>query len=151
MAHPFLTRGRHYRFRVCGDVFLKDSFTIIHGSHQFFKNPNKVQPFRLIDSVVRNGEVVMTVPNYDLDMGSDDEVKIGTGDAKTSSSGAPTAWWRKCISSAAAQPSTDRTYFAASYAGYGTSLLVCAGSGFLAAAGQDRLDRRQSSVPGRGG
>jgi len=38
VTHPFLTRGRHYRFRICGDVFWKDSFTIIHGSHQFFKN-----------------------------------------------------------------------------------------------------------------
>src|SRR5581483_7761822 len=47
IAHPYLTRGRHYRFRICGDVFWKDSFTIIHGSHQFFKNPNKVQEFRL--------------------------------------------------------------------------------------------------------
>ena len=74
VSHPNLTRGRHYRFRVCADVFWKDSFTIIHGSHQFFKNPNKEQPFRLIDSVIRGGHVVMTVPNYDLDMGSDDTI-----------------------------------------------------------------------------
>jgi hypothetical protein len=69
-----LTRGRHYRFRVCADVFWKDSFTIIHGSHQFFKNPNKdcrVPPGRFRDRVP--GTCVMTVPNYDLDMGSDDK------------------------------------------------------------------------------
>ena len=79
VSHPNLTRGRHYRFRVCADVFWKDSFTIIHGSHQFFKNPNKEQPFRLIDSVIRGGHVVMTVPNYDLDMGSDDTIVVGSG------------------------------------------------------------------------
>ena len=61
-------------------MFWKDSFTIIHGSHQFFKNPNRLQEFRLIESVVRNnGHVLMTVPNYDLDMGSNDTVQVGSG------------------------------------------------------------------------
>ena len=130
VAHPFLTRGRHYRFRVCGDVFWKDSFTIIHGSHQFFKNPNKVQPFRLIDSVVRNGEVVMTVPNYDLDMGSDDEVTIGTGAAKSTIKRSRQRPVEEVHFKRNGKPSSDRTYFAASYAGYGTSFWYALDQGF---------------------
>ncbi|MBL8711090.1 MAG: hypothetical protein JNL25_17985 [Rhodospirillaceae bacterium] len=130
VAHPHLTRGRHYRFRVCGDVFWKDSFTIIHGSHQFFKNPDKIQPFRLIDSVVRNGEVVMTVPNYDLDMGGNDEVVIGTGAGKTHLKRSRTRPVEEVHFKRAGAPSTERTYFAASYAGYGTSFWYALDEGF---------------------
>lgn len=121
VAHPFLTRGRHYRFRVCGDVFWKDSFTIIHGSHQFSKNPNKTQPFRLIDSVVRDGEVIMTVPNYDLDMGSDDEVKIGSGASRSVQKRSRQRPVEEVHFKRNGGPTSDRNYFAASYAGYGTS------------------------------
>jgi hypothetical protein len=122
VAHPFLTRGRHYRFRICGDVFWKDSFTIIHGSHQFFKNPNRLQEFRLIDSVVRNqGHVLMTVPNYDLDMGSNDAIWIGAGADKAQqrrSRNRPVE-----VVDFERKPNADaaRRYFAAAYHGYGTS------------------------------
>lgn len=130
VAHPFLTRGRHYRFRICGDVFWKDSFTIIHGSHQFFKNPNKVQPFRLIDSVIRGGEVIMTVPNYDLDMGADDEVKIGTGAGKSALKRSRTRPVEEVHFKRQAGASKERNYFAASYAGYGTSFWYALDEGF---------------------
>jgi hypothetical protein len=122
VAHPFLTRGRHYRFRICGDVFWRDSFTIIHGSHQFFKNPNRLQEFRLIDSVVRDrGHVLMTVPNYDLDMGSNDAILVGAGAAKTQqrrSRKRPVE-----VVDFERKPAHDgaRHYFAAAYHGYGTS------------------------------
>lgn len=121
VSHPFLTRGRHYRFRVCGDIFWKDSFTIIHGSHQFFKNPNKVQSFRLIDSVVRNGKVVMTVPNYDLDMGSDDEIEVGLADNKETLKRSRLRPVEVVEFKQNTSSSKSRGYFAASYAGYGTS------------------------------
>lgn len=121
VAHPFLTRGRHYRFRVCGDVFWKDSFTIIHGSHQFFKDPRKIQPFRLIDSVVRSGEVVMTVPNYDLDMSDDDAIVIGSGADKRVQKRSRSRPVEEVHFQHAAGGGTARNYFAASYAGYGTS------------------------------
>lgn len=122
VAHPHLTRGRHYRFRICGDVFWKDSFTIIHGSHQFFKSPNRLQEFRLIESVVRHqGHVLMTVPNYDLDMGSNDAISVGSGGNKVEqrrSRKRPVE-----IVDFTRQPSNDgeRRYFAAGYHGYGTS------------------------------
>lgn len=126
VAHPFLTRGRHYRFRICGDVFWKDSFTIIHGSHQFFKNPNRLQEFRLIDSVVREkGHVLITVPNYDLDMGPNDAISIGSGANKAQqrrSRKRPVEvvdFERKPANDATKD--TGRHYFAAAYHGYGTS------------------------------
>lgn len=121
VAHPYLTRGRHYRFRVCADVFWKDSFTIIHGSHQFFKNPNKEQPFRLIDSVIRGGHVVMTVPNYDLDMAADDEIVIGSGAGKSVQKRSRRRPVEEVHFARRDHPSTARDYFAASYKGYGTS------------------------------
>jgi hypothetical protein len=121
VSHPFLTRGRHYRFRVCADVFWKDSFTIIHGSHQFFKNVNKEQPFRLIDSVIRGGQVVMTVPNYDLDMGSDDSIVIGSGAGKQMQKRSRTKPVEVVHFERRDHASTRRDYFAASYKGYGTS------------------------------
>jgi hypothetical protein len=130
VAHPYLTRGRHYRFRICGDVFWKDSFTIIHGSHQFFKDVNKLQEFRLIESVVRNGHVLVTVPNYDLDMGQDDSVQVGSGAEKLHQRRSRTKpvevvdFERKPVNSA------DRRYFATAYRGYGTSFWYALEEGF---------------------
>jgi hypothetical protein len=121
VAHPYLTRGRHYRFRVCGDVFWKDSFAIIHGSHQFFKNVDKIQQFRLIDSVIRKGRVVMTVPNYALDMGGDDEVIIGSGAVKTVQKRSRKRPVEEVRFERQHASTDSRQYFAASYAGYGTS------------------------------
>ena len=137
VAHPYLTRGRHYRFRICGDVFWKDSFTIIHGSHQFFKNPNRLQEFRLIESVVRDrGHVLMTVPNYDLDMGADDTISIGSGANKLMqrrSRKRPVE-----VVDFARQPanSAERRYFAAGYRGYGTSFWYAMEEGFSAVPGK---------------
>jgi hypothetical protein len=136
VAHPYLTRGRHYRFRVCGDVFWKDSFTIIHGSHQFSKNPNRLQEFRLIDSVVRNGHVLMTVPNYALDMGSNDDIGIGVVPEK------------KVVRRSRRRPvevvdfelkpsnGAERRYFAAGYHGYGTSFWYALEEGFSGVPGK---------------
>lgn len=121
VAHPHLTRGTHCRFRVCADVFWRDSFTIIHSSHEFFKNPSKEQPFRLIDSVIRGGHVVMTVPNYDLDMAADDEVVIGTGAKKMVQKRSRTRPVEEVHFERRDHPSSARDYFAASYKGYGTS------------------------------
>lgn len=136
VTHPFLTRGRHYRFRVCGDVHWQDSFTIIHGSHQFFKNPNKIQPFRLIDSVVRGGEVVMTVPNYDLDMGANDEIEIGSGAGRSVQKRARGKPVEVVRFPHAGGNDAERNYFAASYAGYGTSFWYALDKGFAADSGK---------------
>jgi hypothetical protein len=136
VAHPFLTRGRHYRFRICGDVFWKDSFTIIHGSHQFFKNPNRLQEFRLIDSVVRSGRVLMTVPNYDLDMAADDTITVGSGAQKQVRHRARNRPVEVVAFERKPSNEMDRSYFAASYRGYGTSFWYALEEGFSGSPGK---------------
>lgn len=136
VAHPFLTRGRHYRFRICGDVFWKDSFTIIHGSHQFFKSPNKPQEFRLIDAVVRSGRVLMTVPNYDLDMGDNDQITIGSGAVKTIQKRSRKRPVEVVEFAPQHRPSAERNYLAAAYNGYGTSFWYALEEGFSAKPGK---------------
>jgi hypothetical protein len=138
VAHPYLTRGRHYRFRICGDVFWKDSFTIIHGSHQFFKNANKVQEFRLVKSVVRDGgRVLMTVPNYDFDM-TDDTITVGSGAHKTEQRRSRTRPVEVVDFTPRPSDRPEREYFAASYKGYGTSFWYA-------------LDQGYSTLPGKQG
>lgn len=122
ITHPQLTRGRHYRFRPCADVFWKDSFTIVHGSHQFFKSPNRRQEFRLIDGVVRRGHAILTVPNYDLDMGSNDEITVGHDTDKSLQKRSR----RRPLEEVHFQPGAEeagrgRHYYALGYHGYGTS------------------------------
>ncbi|MCW5751167.1 MAG: hypothetical protein KIT81_08465 [Alphaproteobacteria bacterium] len=79
VSHPLLTGGRHYRLRLCADVEWRRSFTIVHGSHQFFKSPDKRKEFRLAEEVLRGGHTVVTVPNYDLDMGENPMVDLLAG------------------------------------------------------------------------
>jgi hypothetical protein len=122
ITHPQLTRGRHYRFRPCADVFWKDSFTIVHGSHQFFKSPNRRQEFRLIDGVVRRGHAIMTVPNYDLDMGTNDEITVGHDNDKALQKRSR----RRPLEEVHFKPQAEdadnaRHYYALGYHGYGTS------------------------------
>jgi hypothetical protein len=138
VTHPQLTRGRHYRFRPCADVFWKDSFTIVHGSHQFFKNANKRQEFRLIDGVIRRGHAIMTVPNYDLDMGSNDEITVGSGSGKTIQKRNRRRPLEEVHFPRLNEASRERHYYAAGYHGYGTSFWYALEEGF-------------SSLPGKQG
>ena len=65
VEHPALTRGRHYRMRLCGDVFWRRSFTTLHNAHEFNRKPEWVEEFRLSGGLLRGGEVALTVPNFD--------------------------------------------------------------------------------------
>jgi hypothetical protein len=71
VSHPILTRGRHYRLRVCADVFWRDSFTTLHSAHEFKRSPSHKFEFRASKELVRSGELVFTVPNYAHDLGED--------------------------------------------------------------------------------
>ncbi|MDQ7248803.1 hypothetical protein [Dongia sedimenti] len=71
VAHPILTRGRHYRLRVCADVFWRDSFTTLHSAHEFQRSPSHKFEFRASQEILRSGEIVLTVPNYARDLGED--------------------------------------------------------------------------------
>jgi hypothetical protein len=84
VSHPILTRGRHYRLRVCADVFWRDSFTTLHSAHEFNRSPNHKFEFRASKEIVRSGEIVLTVPNYARDLGEDRAlVAIDGGDVQT--------------------------------------------------------------------
>ncbi|WP_374368354.1 hypothetical protein [Dongia sp.] len=74
VTHPVLTRGRHYRLRVCADVFWRQSLTTLHGVHEFNRAPDHKFEFRLSAEACRDGDVVLTVPNYDRDLGKDDRL-----------------------------------------------------------------------------
>ncbi|HVJ32159.1 MAG TPA: hypothetical protein VND94_03510 [Terriglobia bacterium] len=65
VEHPALTRGRHYRMRLCGDVFWGHSFTTLHSAHEFNRKPERNEEFRLSAGLVREGEIALTVPNFD--------------------------------------------------------------------------------------
>ena len=73
------------------------------------------------DDKIRGGRVVMTVPNYDLDMGSDDTIAIGTGLDKTERKRSRTRPVEEVHFERRDTPGNARDYFAASYKGYGTS------------------------------
>jgi len=65
VEHPVLTRGRHYRMRLCGDVFWQNSLTTLHSAHEFNRKPDRTEEFRLSDRLVRCGDIALTIPNFD--------------------------------------------------------------------------------------
>jgi hypothetical protein len=79
VAHPILTRGRHYRLRTCADIFWRDSFTTLHSAHEFGRSPNHKFEFRAAKDLVRAGEVVLTIPNYAHDLGEARAVTVVDG------------------------------------------------------------------------
>jgi len=121
IAHPSLTRGRHYRYRACADAFWKGSVATLHGGHKFFANPNKPKEHRLAESTIRRGRLVVTVPNYDLDMGSDASVTCTTGDAVRRAERDRSARVEAYAFVKPAASAADRRFFGISYRGYGTS------------------------------
>jgi hypothetical protein len=82
VEHPVLTRDRHYRLRLCGDVFWKDSLTTLHSAHEFNRSPNHAVEFRLPAWLLKDGEVALTLPNFDRLAPSGAEVETVVG-AKT--------------------------------------------------------------------
>ncbi|WP_368413415.1 hypothetical protein [Dongia sp.] len=65
VEHPVLTRDRHYRLRLCADVFWKDSFTTLHSAHEFNRSPDRKVEFRAPAWMVREGAMALTIPNFD--------------------------------------------------------------------------------------
>jgi hypothetical protein len=81
VSHPILTRGRHFRYRVCADLHWRQSFTTLHSAHEYFISPDYQFKFRLPRASFRDGEMVLTLPNYALDMGATRDVQIYSGGA----------------------------------------------------------------------
>ncbi len=65
VTHPYLTMGRHIRYRVCADVHWKGSFTTLHSAHEFRRNPMDLVETRVAQTRVRGGSAVFTLPNYE--------------------------------------------------------------------------------------
>jgi hypothetical protein len=83
VEHPALTRGRHYRMRMCGDVFWGNSLTTLHSSHEFNRDPSRNEEFRVSSGLLRQGDMVLTVPNYDRNQPAESFVELTDGAAQT--------------------------------------------------------------------
>jgi hypothetical protein len=118
VSHPILTRGRHYRLRVCADVFWRDSFTTLHSAHEFKRSPSHKFEFRTPKDSVRSGDIVLTIPNYAKDLGEDATVSVFGGNGVSSVTRKPDAYLEevKLTRNGGAEP-----FFGWKYRGYGGS------------------------------
>jgi hypothetical protein len=79
VEHPILTRDRHYRLRLCADVFWRDSFTTLHSAHEFSRSPDHKVEFRAPAWLVRDGAMVLTIPNFELKATEAQDIEIIAG------------------------------------------------------------------------
>lgn len=79
VEHPLLTRERHYRLRLCADVFWRDSFTTLHSAHEFGRSPTHKVEFRVPAWQVREGEVALTIPNFERNAATEHLVETVDG------------------------------------------------------------------------
>lgn len=81
VEHPLLTRERHYRLRLCADVFWRDSFTTLHSAHEFGRSPTHKVEFRAPAWMVRDGEMTLTIPNFERNADATHSVEtVNAGD-----------------------------------------------------------------------
>jgi hypothetical protein len=118
VAHPILTRGRHYRLRVCADVFWRDSFTTLHSAHEFNRSPSHKFEFRSSKELVRSGDIVLTVPNYARDLGDIRSLTLIGGSALRTLERDPAAYLEEVK---LARNGSDAPFFGWTYRGYGGS------------------------------
>ncbi|WP_374649750.1 hypothetical protein [Dongia sp.] len=79
VEHPVLTRDRHYRLRLCADVFWKDSLTTLHSVHEFNRSPDRKVEFRAPAWLVREGAMALTIPNFDRKAPAGQEIEAIAG------------------------------------------------------------------------
>lgn len=79
VEHPVLTRERHYRLRLCADIFWRDSFTTLHSAHEFGRSPTHKVEFRVPAWLVREGEVALTIPNFERNAESEHQIETVDG------------------------------------------------------------------------
>jgi hypothetical protein len=118
VSHPVLTRGRHYRLRVCGDVFWRDSLTTLHGLHEFARPPAHKFEFRVSVPDMCGGDVILTLPNYARNL-TDSRLDITCDDQHLQSARDP----GKLIEEVRTDAGTmaGKRYLGWNYAGYGGS------------------------------
>lgn len=76
VEHPTLTRDRHYRLRLCADVFWKDSLTTLHSAHEFNRSPDHKVEFRAPAWMVRQGAIALTIPNFERKALASQEIEV---------------------------------------------------------------------------
>jgi hypothetical protein len=86
VEHPILTRDRHYRLRLCADVFWKDSITTLHSAHEFSRSPEHKVEFRLPAWYVRDGQMALTLPNFERNASTTHDVEAIAGGTGTKTS-----------------------------------------------------------------
>ena len=119
VTHPTLTRGRHHRHRACADIFWRDSFTTLHSAHEFGMSPDYKFEYRMAQSALRSGEVVLTVPNYARELGADRTVRVSDGGQVQEIERNPNAFIEEVRVAKPVLPSTP--FFSFAYSGYGGS------------------------------
>ncbi|WP_374380616.1 hypothetical protein, partial [Dongia sp.] len=85
VEHPVLTRDRHYRLRLCADVFWKDSLTTLHSAHEFNRSPDRLVEFRAPAWLVRDGALALTLPNFDRRAKAEHPVELSAGGVSSNS------------------------------------------------------------------
>lgn len=119
VTHPTLTRGRHHRHRACADIFWRDSFTTLHSAHEFGMSSDYKFEYRMAQSALRSGEVVLTVPNYARELGEDRSIRVFDGGQVREVERNPNAFIEEVHVARPMLPSTP--YFSFAYSGYGGS------------------------------
>jgi hypothetical protein len=118
-THPVLTRGRHHRWRITADVHWGQSFTTLHGAHD--EGPDRRTQSRVSSTLIGDGQLVLTIPNYDLAMRSS-----GTAVTCYDAAGNKTELARstsKPVEEVQFRGTNTRGHFAYEYLGYGTSFV----------------------------
>jgi hypothetical protein len=119
VEHPILTRERHYRLRLCADVFWRDSLTTLHSAHEFGRSPDHKVEFRAPAWMVRSGEMALTIPNFERNATAAQEVETLAGGKAQKEARAASDYLQQ--SSLARNGSGDGEFLGWRYRGYGGS------------------------------
>jgi hypothetical protein len=140
VEHPVLTRDRHYRLRLVGDIFWKDSLTTLHSAHEFNRSPSHEVEFRLPAWLVREGEVVLTLPNYDRVTPAGSALEALAGSAGTTAARDPEQFVEQSI--LPRDSLAPGAFFGWRYQGFGGS------NWFVLENGQSLAAGRQGNIAG---
>ena len=120
VTHPYLTSGRHIRFRVCADVHWKGSFTTLHSAHEFRRDPADLVETRVATHRVRSGAGVITVPNYERNVVANAVLGASSGAAQFVRPRDPALWVDE-VRVELPPGKTGAPFFDCHYNGYGGS------------------------------
>jgi len=119
--HPFLTGGRHFRWRGTGVVKWRQSICMLHGSHDFGRSDAKTE-HKLDAGLVRGADLAVTLPNYLLDMKPEGEsVEVLRGDTISTAKRSPKNRIEQIVIDCKDIPNSFEQGAGVRFAGYGDS------------------------------